>query len=642
MKKTVLRQPLLWLSLMIGTFPSFAAEPPPIEAFGNLPAERDPVVSPDGHWIAWMDQREVKPRIVVFDVQNRKVQRIMAAPELVKLRRMVWSDSDTLLVTLSETKLSESQRHASREYFKIIAFDAAGGPTRMLPIDTRPSKPVGLEAQMLLTHSGTPHTAIMAIQMRDGNCLIAVDTHTGTWSVTKYGNRFTVGWVTDRRGNAVLREDWDWKTHTYRLLVLKEEPQKPVEILRRDDANAPKLMGLLPDGSAVMLLDTNGHAHQAAWALPLDGSPMKLLVEDPEADVTNVYLDRDTGAPIGVYVSGSVTTVHWLEPPAQHRQDVLQRSFPDREVVLAGWTDGGNKALVQVQGPATPPTYYLVDFTTHRADIAAEEYPALNGVEFAPTKQITYQARDGTEIPAYLTVPTKAVGALPLIVLPHGGPNARDYLQFDWLVQFLASRGYVVLRPQFRGSTGFGDAFLRAGFRQWGGLMQDDVTDGVNAMIHQGVADAQRVCVVGASYGGYVALAGAAFTPDLYQCAVSIAGVSDLRALVFEDVPGYGTISAAESYIKERVGPLNDPNLVSKSPLNAVGRIHIPILIMYGTGDGVVPTGQSERMAKALREAGKPVKVVTLDKEDHWLSRSESRIQVLRELETFLKENLSR
>jgi dipeptidyl aminopeptidase/acylaminoacyl peptidase len=137
-------------------------------------------------------------------------------------------------------------------------------------------------------------------------------------------------------------------------------------------------------------------------------------------------------------------------------------------------------------------------------------------------------------------------------------------------------------------------------------------------------------------------LAGAAFTPDLYRCAVSIAGISDLREFVFEDVPGYGTASTTESAFKERLGAKNDPNLVSKSPLNAVNRIHIPILIMYGTGDGVVPTGQSERMATALREAGKSVKVVTLDKEDHWLSRSESRIQVLRELETFLKENLSR
>jgi dipeptidyl aminopeptidase/acylaminoacyl peptidase len=159
-------------------------------------------------------------------------------------------------------------------------------------------------------------------------------------------------------------------------------------------------------------------------------------------------------------------------------------------------------------------------------------------------------------------------------------------------------------------------------------------------MINQGVADAQRVCIVGASYGGYVALAGAAFTPDLYKCAVSIAGVSDLRELVREDVPGHGATSAAESFFKERIGPLADPNLVSKSPVNAVSHIHIPILIMYGTGDGVVPTGQSERMAKALREAGKQVKVVTLDKEDHWLSRSASRLQVLRELEAFLKENL--
>src|SRR5262249_7522207 len=152
-------------------------------------------------------QREVKPRIVVFDVQTRKVQRVLAAPELVKLRDMAWSDSDTLLVSLSQTRLSESQRHASREYFKIIALDATGGATRMLPIDNATSKPVGLDAQMILTHSAKPHTAIMAVEMRTGNTLIAVDTRTGAFGGVKFGNNFTTDWITDRAGNAVLRED---------------------------------------------------------------------------------------------------------------------------------------------------------------------------------------------------------------------------------------------------------------------------------------------------------------------------------------------------------------------------------------------------------------------------------------------------
>jgi dipeptidyl aminopeptidase/acylaminoacyl peptidase len=198
-----------------------------------------------------------------------------------------------------------------------------------------------------------------------------------------------------------------------------------------------------------------------------------------------------------------------------------------------------------------------------------------------------------------------------------------------------------VLQPQFRGSTGFGKAFLEAGFRQWGGLMQDDVTDGVKAMIETGVADPHHVCVVGASYGGYVALAGAAFTPDLYNCAVSIAGVSDIPALMREEVPLFGGwISSGLSVWKKRIGAPGDPQLDAKSPINSISTIKIPILLVYGTGDGVVPTGQTQAMARALKSAGKSVELVTLDGEDHWLSRSETRTQVLRELERFLAAHL--
>ena len=302
----------------------------------------------------------------------------------------------------------------------------------------------------------------------------------------------------------------------------------------------------------------------------------------------------------------------------------------------------GTKTLARVETPSSPPVYYLVDFTAHRADIAAEEYPALSGVALGEVKEFSYKARDGTAIPAYLTTPaTKSSKPIPLVVLPHGGPQARDYLTFDWLPQFLASRGYAVLQPQFRGSTGFGDAFREAGYRQWGGLMQDDVTDGVRAMIEQGVADPRRVCIVGASYGGYAALMGAAFTPDLYSCAVSISGVTDLPALMRETVPIYGgTLSTTLSIWKARIGAPNDSNLAAKSPINAVQSIKVPILIIYGTGDGVVPNEQSERMARVLKAAGKNVTVAVLAGEDHWLSRTDARVQVLKELEAFLGKNL--
>ena len=178
------------------------------------------------------------------------------------------------------------------------------------------------------------------------------------------------------------------------------------------------------------------------------------------------------------------------------------------------------------------PLYYLVDFRAQdrdrRRDLSGARRAALGSIRIT-----SFKARDGTQIPAYLTLPPGSEGKkLPLVVLPHGGPESRDWPQFDWWSQFLATRGYAVLQPQFRGSTGFGEAFRLAGRRQWGGLMQDDVTDGVQALISDGTADPGRVCIVGASYGGYAALAGATFTPQLYHCAASINGVSDLADML--------------------------------------------------------------------------------------------------------------
>lgn len=640
--------PVLLAAFGLVSTPSLAA-PPSAAIFGALPAQSYAVLSPDGHWLAWMDQTEAKPHIVIFDLAAHKTQRVCALPERTKLRALKWNDNETLLVTLSETAAARATTQLAQEYFLTVALDPNGQGALMLPNANGRAggADAAMAARIVRISTTKPHTVIMSSRIASrhthDDCLLEVDTTNGKSEIIKYGNEHTTAWAVDRTGRPVAREDWDWMKSAYRVYALNGDSIK--EILRKDDSSPPAIVGLLPDDSALVLLATNGRPHQAAWALPLDGSAQKLLAEDPDADITAAYEDPHTGAIVGVYKSGSTTRVQWLDPAALHRQEVLQRAFPGRQVEVYGWTTDGTKALARVESPSSPPIYYLVDFTTHRADIAAEEYPALASMPLGELKEITYQARDGTAIPAYLTrPPDNSVRPGPLIVLPHGGPNERDYPRFDWIVQFLASRGYTVLQPQFRGSSGFGEAFQKAGYRQWGGLMQDDVTDGVQAMIQQGVADPRRICIVGISYGGYAALAGAAFTPQLYACAVSVSGVSDLRALLEEKVPsaspGYSVISAAMSTWRARIGSPNDSALNNKSPINSIASITAPVLIVYGSGDSVVPNAQSERMARALQAAGKQVKVVKLPDEDHWLSRTATRVQMLEEIEHFLHDNL--
>jgi dipeptidyl aminopeptidase/acylaminoacyl peptidase len=257
-------------------------------------------------------------------------------------------------------------------------------------------------------------------------------------------------------------------------------------------------------------------------------------------------------------------------------------------------------------------------------------------------RQFDYSARDNYALFGYLTIPAGAAEKnLPLVVLPHGGPESRDTADFDWWSQFLSSRGYAVLRPQFRGSTGLGAEHRLAGRGQWGLRMQDDVTDGVKALIAAGIVDPKRVCIVGASYGGYAALAGATFTPELYACAVSVAGVSDLAEfLAYKEKMG-GDDSDSVIYWQDSIGKIDDPRVGQKSPARYARNVRAPILLIHGSNDSVVPLAQSQMMDNALTAAGAPHQLVTLDSEDHWLSSSVTRTRMLSEIEKFLAANLA-
>jgi dipeptidyl aminopeptidase/acylaminoacyl peptidase len=270
-----------------------------------------------------------------------------------------------------------------------------------------------------------------------------------------------------------------------------------------------------------------------------------------------------------------------------------------------------------------------------------EAYTAIPADQVAPVALLTYRAADGLEIHAYLTTPRgRPVRDLPLVVLAHGGPASRDESGFDWWAQALASRGYAVLQANFRGSTGYGEAFMEAGYGEWGGKMQTDLSDGVRHLVEQGVADPRRVCIVGASYGGYAALAGPTLDPGVYRCAVSVAGVSDLRRMIaYAAVRGERRDNEAVRYWSRFMGGEGpgDRSLDARSPARLAQRADAPILLIHGRDDTVVPMEQSRAMADALKDAGKPYQLVELAGEDHWLSRAETRQRMLREAIGFLE-----
>jgi dipeptidyl aminopeptidase/acylaminoacyl peptidase len=279
--------------------------------------------------------------------------------------------------------------------------------------------------------------------------------------------------------------------------------------------------------------------------------------------------------------------------------------------------------------------YIVLDTDTHRASKVGTPYPERDPATLAPMRAISYQARDGTRIPAYLSTPRGAPAThLPLIVMPHGGPIARDTWGYFFLREFLVSRGYAVLQMNFRGSSGYGDQWFFAAHQDWGGLTYDDVVDGTRWAIQQGISDPDRVCIVGWSFGGYLALVGAQRNPDLFHCAVDIAGVSDLGLLIDE---GYHWL-AGES-IRKQIG--TDPEKLKRdSPRLHAADFRVPLLMLHGTMDAQVPFEQSETMDSALKRAGKAHRFVVVADADHPFSAVKDRAILLQETEAFLAEHL--
>jgi dipeptidyl aminopeptidase/acylaminoacyl peptidase len=637
-----------------------AAGVPPAEAFGAVPAVSDVELSPNGKLIAWRDVGPALSSVVVFDLDTRARKRTFAMHADGTLRSLAWSDNETLLITYSAF-MTYGPKSAGNHYemFRTYASDINTGKTSMLLMGDG-ARQLVTGATLLAWRTSKPHTVIMStldfsevhakqqtgtrftVGRKDEGWIsqvFAVDTRTGKGTPLVAGTAFTEDWVVNRNGEVVARSEWNPAASLFTILVKEGLGWK--EIFRQEGKGSKNVYGLTTDETALIISAVAADGRSSLWMLPLDGSGGRPLLEDETNDVSNIVYDPITRAPISANLGGAEQGIRWLDKDAEQRFRRIAGAFKGKRVAVDGRSEDGKRVIARVDAPSSPPVYYFVDFAKGTADIVGEAYPGLIDAQLGEVRAIRYEARDGAQVPAYLTIPPGSEGKnLPLIVLPHGGPETRDEYAFDWWAQFLAVRGYAVLQPQFRGSTGFGEAWRRAGYRQWGGLMQDDVTDGVKAMISQGVADASRVCIVGASYGGYAALAGAAFTPELYRCAVSVNGVADLPRMLAYEKDYAGAESDQLAYWREHIGSSTDPKVTGKSPLRAAAQIQAPVLLMHAINDTVVPQSQSKDMAREMAQLKKNVSFLGLTGEDHWLSRSATRVQMLKELEKFLGEHL--
>lgn len=396
-----------------------------------------------------------------------------------------------------------------------------------------------------------------------------------------------------------------------------------------------RLIGFGTSGDTIIYEEEDVDDGEEHWfEVPTLGEGAKEILKDES--IRRSIFDKRNHRLVGYEIDADVPAYHFYDPYRQKVITAALKAFPNLSVHLIDWNDHFDRLLVMTEGVEDPQTWWIIDIKTGEATDIGISYP-MAGRDVAPMRMIQYKAADGKNIAAVLTLPPgHAAKNLPVIVFPHGGPAARDYPGFDWWAQALASRGYAILQPNFRGSTGYGTDFERAGHGEWGRKMQSDISEGLAQLVKDGIVDGKRACIMGASYGGYAALAGVTLQKGLYRCAVSVGGVSDVQKMALTDISESGSNATIRRGLKEEVGSGRDLRAVS--PVRYAAAADAPILLIHGKDDVVVNYDQSNDMAAALRKAGKPVEFVTLQGEDHWLSKSATRLAMLQATVAFIEK----
>ena len=643
------------LSAYGGTYRAQAL--PPVEAFGQLPFISDTELSPDGKYFAGVQSLDGKPVAVIYKVSSSDAPQVFGSPEGSLVTGIEWAKNDRLLIFYKSALNTIGGQKSSRylplaTWYRTISVDVAGTDPVELFEHTRSMSANYAASRIQDKVPDDPDSILMPlwtlaasnVGYGDRYDFYKVNVRTGDAEKILGGVSKSNKWITDGLGNVVGRVTETMDPLTDHLFFYRNGDWQPVMDFDADPGKGSAIYGETWDARSLAVVRTGPTGYDEIDRLDLDtGKLGEVLFKDSSYDIAGPIFDEWTGRIVGARVAHDSFEYHYFEPSMQALQRGVEAQFPGLDARVESLDRSRDKAIVMVESPTLPPTLYFLDRTTHVATKIASTYPALNNSDLGQMRPYPYKARDGLKIAAFLTLPPgKNPTKLPLVVLVHGGPDARDVLGFDWWGQFLANRGYAVLQTNYRGSSGYGAAYTTAGLQQWGLKMQDDISDGVKQLVADGVADPKRVCIVGANYGGYAALAGATFTPDLYACAVSFAGISDLTLDMRRMLETWNTKSAYYKFWASRIGdPMSNWNqLVATSPALHADQVKAPILIMHGANDTTVPIEQSEAERDALVRAGKSVQFERVEGDDHYFTLASTRIEMLSKLEAFLAANI--
>ncbi len=614
-----------------------ASAPRPVADFATLPFMQGPELSPDGTRVAAqlaIGGRQVFAILPLFkDAAQKKVVVELGENELLS---WTWVNDAWLAIRVGNASTIEGEP----AYITRVAGVSADGKT-IKPIAFREG---GQSSNIIwAARDGTPRILItrqQSIYLDSGfwPTVEEVDVSTGIKRPVLIGRPGVMNWYADATGTVRMGIGYDDASRSSRLLY-RSTGQDPFRTIDRANYKRDERLTVpyLVTGEVTRSLTVSAHeGYSAVYELDLPNLTIgKRVFQIDGYDVDGVQLTPDGATLAGVYYTSDRPRVKWMDPVLGETQAMLDKAVGARVASIVSFSRDQKRMLVAVGDASQPGSIYYFDLAGGGAmNLFAHLNDKIKAVRLGPVSTYRYKASDGLSIEAVLTLPKgHEAKNLPLIVMPHGGPEARDTASYDWWAQFLADRGYAVVQPNYRGSTGYGQKFEDAGDGQWGLKMQDDLNDAVADLAAKGMIDPKRVCIVGASYGGYAALRAAQRDGAKFRCAVSYAGVSDLNGMIRYDGQFLNAKASKAGWAKVA------PDLKDVSPLNHAASFAAPVLIMHGKKDLRVPAWQSRKMADRLKAAGKPHEFIEQPEGDHHFSRQADRQQFLEALEAFLRKH---
>jgi len=625
------------------------AEPAPVEAFGRIPAVIDAKISPDGQHVAILGGASGQRVLSIATLDSPSLPTVALGD--IEAISLTWAGDQHVLV-----RAAAWRSYGVREKYRFernISIDAQGKPAgvllegdpnsiwllrqAVLGVTRQPARAfvVGLAGSNAASADSFSHMEQKSQRSPFQVALFSVDPAApGAGKRLELGTYDTWAWELDPSGEPRVRVDHDEQTHMFSVWR-RPSGGRYVQVYSGGLEAFQGYHGYSGAEDALYLEDG-----EQLVRLKLSDGAKQTVATGLDTASAQVIWDPSGLSVVGIRRTAANQSYDWFDPQLATAYANLSHAFQGRVVTLWDWNTDRTRFVARVSSQDAPTAWYLYDRPRKELSPLGEDYPELKGTALGQTRWVAYKARDGLALGAYLTLPPgPAPGAKPpLVVLPHGGPAARDDDDFDFITQFLASRGYAVLRPQFRGSAGFGAALRLAGKGEWAGKMQTDLLDAVGAVADE--VDTQRACIVGGSFGGYAAMAGAAFHSNAYRCAVALAGVADLGLFLTEESRLYGVDSASVEYWRGELAHASIGQLAASSPAKHASDVSIPLLLIHGDQDTIVPIEQSMAMQRAMTAAGRPVQLVVLAGENHYLTRAQTRTQTLSAIGDFLAKNL--